>query len=104
MDRVAAADDLRHRFGGSGASAVTHALAEYWGTDRFPITVTSSVIGTTRHFARLRDPRREVGRARVYSGLHFTKALQDGELLGKRTTRYVLRNNFERTHGHDEDD
>ena len=85
-------------------SAVTNALAEYWGTDRFPITVTSSVTGTTRHFARLRDPRREVGRARVYSGLHFTEALQDGERLGERTTRYVLHNNFDRTHGHHDDD
>ena len=85
-------------------SAVTNALADYWGTDRFPLDVSSSVTGTTRHFDRLRDVRREVGRARVYAGLHFTEALQDGELLGKRTTRFVLHNNFQRTHGHDDDD
>jgi hypothetical protein len=30
--------------------------------------------------------------------------MQDGERLGERTSRYVLHNNFERTHGHDDDD
>ena len=85
-------------------SAVTNALAEYFGTDRVPLAITSTVTGTTHHFDRLRDVRREVGRARVYAGLHFTEALLDGERLGERTTRYVLHDNFERTHGHDDDD
>ena len=42
--------------------------------------------------------------ARIYGGLHFRKSMEDGEQLGERTTRYVLRNNFHRTHGHDDDD
>ena len=37
-----------------------NALEEFFGTDRVPLTVTSTVTGTTRHFARLRDVRREV--------------------------------------------
>jgi hypothetical protein len=85
-------------------SGATHALAEYFGTDRVPLTITSTVTGTTRDFDRLREVRREVARARVYGGLHFSEAMQDGEQLGARTTRYVLRHNFERTHGNDDDD
>jgi hypothetical protein len=85
-------------------SGVTNSLAEYFGTDRVPLTVTSTVTGTTRVYDRLRDMRREVARARVYGGLHFSEAMQDGERLGERTSRYVLHNNFERTHGHDDDD
>jgi hypothetical protein len=77
-------------------SGVTHALAEYFGTDRLPLAIDSTVTGTTRNFARLRDIRTEVGNARIYSGLHFREAMQDGERLGERTTRYVLHNNFDR--------
>ena len=78
-------------------------MADYFGTDRVPLAISSTVTGTTRDFDRLRDVRREVGRARVYAGLHFTEALQDGERLGERTTRYVLHDNFERTPGHHDD-
>ncbi len=85
-------------------SGITNALADYFHTDRVPLAISSTVTGTTRDFARLRDVRREVGRARVYGGLHFTESLQDGELLGERTTRYVLHNNFDRIHGHHDDD
>ena len=85
-------------------SAATNALEEFFGTDRVPLTVTSTVTGTTRHFARLRDVRREVTGARIWGGFHFRESMQDGEQLGERTTRYVLHNNFERTHGHHDDD
>ena len=81
-------------------SGVTHALAEYFGTDRVPLAVDSTVTGTTRYFNRLRDVRAEVTVARIYGGLHFRKSMEDGEQLGQRTTRYVLRHNFEETHGH----
>ena len=39
--------------------------------------------------------RAEVTVARIYGGLHFRKAMEDGEQLGRRTTRYVLRTNFD---------
>jgi hypothetical protein len=48
------------------------------------------VTGTTREFDRLSDLRREVTLARIYGGLHFREAMQDGERLGRRTTRFVL--------------
>jgi hypothetical protein len=81
-------------------SAATHALAEYFGTDRVAWELDSTVTGTTHEFDRLRDVRAEVTWARIYGGLHFRKAMEDGAELGKRTTRYVLRHNFEESRGH----
>ena len=43
-------------------SAVTRALADFFGTDRVPLTVDSTVTGTTHHFNRLRDVRSETHR------------------------------------------
>ena len=77
-------------------AAITNALADFFGTDRVALTVDSTVTGTTHEFDRLRDVRNEVTGARIYGGLHFRKSMEDGEELGERTTRYVLRNNFDR--------
>jgi hypothetical protein len=74
-------------------AGVTYSLAEYFGND-LEIDSSSTVTGTTRHYDRLRDLRAEVGLARIYGGLHFRKAIDDGSEIGKRTSRYVLRNNF----------
>ena len=79
-------------------SAVTRALADFFGTDRVPLTVNSTVTGTTHHFNRLRDVLSETTVALIYGGLHFRKSMDDGDQLGERTTRYVLHNNFQRAH------
>lgn len=75
-------------------SAVTRALKSYFGTDRVPWSLTSNVTGTTRSFDRLSDIRAQVADARVWGGLHFRKSTDDGDLLGKRTTHFVLQHNF----------
>jgi PAP2 superfamily len=74
-------------------AGVTYSLAEYFGND-LEIDTNSTVTGTTRHYDRLRDLRAEVGLARIYGGLHFRKAIDDGDQIGRRTSRYVLRDNF----------
>ena len=79
--------------------AVVQALTEYFGTDRVSWSIDSTVTGTTHDFDRLRDVADEVGNARVWGGLHFRKSLVDGNQLGTRTTKYVLRHNFQRVHG-----
>ena len=70
---------------------VTHGIADFFGTDHVGIAVDSLVTGTTRDFDRLRDVRAEVKLARIYGGLHFRKAMEDGEQLGRRTAREVGR-------------
>ena len=80
--------------------ALTRALADYFGTDGVPWSLTSMVTGTTHSFDRLSDIRAEVSNARVWGGLHFRKSMVDGDLLAKRTTRFVLEHNFGKAHGH----
>jgi hypothetical protein len=80
--------------------AVTRALTAYFGTDRVPWSLTSTVTGTTHSFDRLREIRAEVTWARIYGGLHFRKSMEDGDDLARRTTRYVLQHNFHEEHGH----
>jgi len=75
--------------------ALTRALADYFGTDREPWSLTSTATGTTHSFERLRDVRAEVAEARIYGGLHFRKSMVDGDDLARRTTRFVLQHNFE---------
>jgi hypothetical protein len=70
---------------------VTHGIADFFGTDHVSLDVDSTVTGTTHHFDRLRDIRAEVKLARIYGGLHFRKAMEDGEQLGRRTARQVGR-------------
>jgi hypothetical protein len=76
-------------------SAVTRALTNYFGTDRVPWSLTSTVTGTTHSFDRLGDLRKEVTGARIWGGLHYRKSMVDGDMLGKQTTRYVLAHNFQ---------
>ena len=80
--------------------AVTRALKAYFGTDHVPWSITSTVTGTTHSFDRLSEIRAEVADARVWGGLHFRKSTDDGDLLAKQTTHYVLAHNFHRTHNH----
>ena len=70
---------------------VTHGLAAFFGTDKVAIDIDSTVTATTRHYDRLRDVRAEVKLARIYGGLHFREAMEDGETLGRRTSREVVR-------------
>ena len=79
-------------------SAVTRALTDYFGTDRVPWAMTSTVTGTTHSFDRLRQIRAEVTGARIYGGLHFRKSMEDGDDLARRTTRFVLQHNFGEAH------
>ena len=74
--------------------AVTRALRTYFGTDRVPWSITSTVTNTTHFFYRLSQVRDEVTEARIDGGLHFRKSMVDGDDLARRTTRYVLRHNF----------
>jgi len=80
--------------------AVTRALKAYFGTDRVPWSLTSTVTGTTHSFDRLSEIRAEVADARVWGGLHFRKSTDDGDLLAKQTTHYILAHNFHETDDH----
>ena len=51
-----------------------------------------------RHFDRVRDLEFDVNNARIWGGIHFRSAVEDGVDIGTRVVRQVLHNNFDRTH------
>jgi hypothetical protein len=83
----------------SGLSAVSAAMAEsledVFG-HRVPFSITSLSSGTTRSYRSFSHAVDEAVDARVYSGIHFRKADEDGEELGEHVARDGLDRYFER--------
>jgi hypothetical protein len=50
-----------------------------------------------RHFETLRELTKEVGEARIWGGIHFRSAVEDGIRVARRTAAEVLDDNFQRT-------
>ena len=73
------------------------ALAEFLGTRRIDLTMHSLTGLDDRHFATVGDLTREVGEARIWGGIHFRSAVDDGIRVAKQTAAEVLDDNFERT-------
>jgi hypothetical protein len=83
----------------SGLSAVSAAMAEsleavFGRRARFSVTSLSS--NTTRSYRGFSHAVDEVIDARVYSGIHFRKADEDGAELGQAVARDALERSFER--------
>lgn len=73
------------------------ALAEFLGTRRIDLSMPSLTGLGTRHFATVRDLTREVGEARIWGGIHFRTAVEDGIRIAQQTADEVLDDNFERS-------
>ena len=71
---------------GPAVEAVRRFLGE--GTD---LTLHSSATNTDRTYSRLRAIERDAFGARIWGGLHFRDAMEDGYQLGHRTARRVMR-------------
>jgi hypothetical protein len=83
-------------------SAVTTALAGYFGTTRIHIVMDSTAFqdGVHTHtFEDTRDWIDEVFWARMYAGIHFYHSLEDGRQLGTTIARAMLRTHFGPLHG-----
>jgi len=72
-------------------SALTRAVHRFFGTEDVAWTLSSTVTGSTRTFASLRDLRDEVANARVWAGLHLRGSIADGDRLGRRIERLASR-------------
>jgi len=85
-------------FGG----ATSEVLKAYFKTPRVHFTWTSTVTGTSHEFASVYEMLTELKLARIYGGMHFRYASDDGATLGRRTGRWVAKNYFQpvqRKHG-----
>jgi hypothetical protein len=85
----------------SGHSCVTPAggrvIADFLGTQHIDFTVPSLTGLGDRHFADVKDLQDEVGNARIWGGIHYRSAVEDGIAIGKRTVEQVLNHHFQRS-------
>jgi hypothetical protein len=76
-------------------------LAHYFG-ERTRFSVTSDVMpGVVRSFDSFSKALDEVKNARIFAGIHFRSATNDGQTLGASVAGYVLENALQplaRTH------
>ena len=77
-------------FGGAFSTTLAHAF----GTDRIAFSVTSANSGQTRSYGSFSHMLREAIDARVWSGIHFRTADEDGARLGASVARYSVRHFF----------
>jgi hypothetical protein len=72
-------------------------MARFLGTQRIEVTVPSLTGLGDRYFERVRDLESEVGNARIWGGIHYRTAVEDGIRLGRHVTNHVLDHHFQPT-------
>jgi len=94
----------------SGHSCVSGAagrvLADYFG-DNTEITVGSdspTMVGVFRHFSSFTATMDEIKNARVFAGIHFRTACDDGQTLGTNVANYAINHSLVRLNGENEDE
>jgi PAP2 superfamily len=85
----------------SGHSCVTpaggRAIARFLGTKQIDFTVPSLTGLGDRHYARVTDLEYDVGNARIWGGIHYRSAVEDGIVIARKTANQVLAHNFHRS-------
>jgi vanadium-dependent haloperoxidase-like protein len=85
----------------SAHSCVTPAggrvIARFLGTRQIDFTVPSLTGLGDRHFTRVKDLEYEVGNARIWGGIHFRSAVDEGIMIGKKTVWQVLAHHFQKS-------
>ena len=73
-----------------GASA--EVLRRFFDNDDVPFTTTSGVpfAGLTRSFTSFSQAAAENGESRIYAGIHFRSAVEDGIKQGEKIGRFVF--------------
>jgi PAP2 superfamily len=79
---------------GAATAILSHEFGEH---TRFDMT-NDVMIGVTRSFRSFTDALEEVKNARVFAGIHFRTACDDGTTIGKSVAQFVLDNKFHRVH------
>jgi hypothetical protein len=73
-------------------------LANEYGEHRSFGVTSDLMIGVTRSFHSFTAALEEVKNARIFAGIHFRTACEDGTTLGKAVAQYVLEHKFQRVH------
>ena len=74
-------------------------IARFLGTPKIDFTVPSVSVTSLgdRLFARAKDLEYEVADARIWGGIHFRSAVEDGVEIGKKVAHHVLAHHFHRS-------
>jgi hypothetical protein len=72
-------------------------VARFLGTRWIDFTVPSLTGLGDRHFANVADLEHEVGNARIWGGIHFRSAVDDGVKIGQHVSNWVLAHHFHRS-------
>lgn len=83
------------------SGAYARGLSALFGARHIDLNVSSAATKTTRHYETARELNEDTMNARIWLGLHFRRAMTDGNGLGQDVARFVLRNAFQPTHGRD---
>jgi vanadium-dependent haloperoxidase-like protein len=72
--------------------AASDVLRRFFGDDDMPFTTTSGVpfAGLTRSYASFSQAAAENGESRIYAGIHFRSAVEDGIAQGKKIGGFVF--------------
>jgi hypothetical protein len=85
----------------SAHSCVTPAagrvIARFLGTPRIDFTIPSLTGLGDRHYDRASDLEYEVSNARIWGGIHFRSAVEDGVAIAKQVANRVLGHHFQRS-------
>ena len=81
----------------SGASA--EVLAALFGDDTTFSLTSELTPGVTRYYSSFSGAVDEVRDARVFAGIHYRTACEDGSSMGRQVANYVLANSLRRLHG-----
>jgi hypothetical protein len=71
------------------------AAARFLGTQRINFTVPSLTGLGDRTYERVRDLEAEGGSARIWGGIHYRTAIEDGLTIGRKVANHVLAHNFQ---------
>ena len=85
-----------------GSSAATTVLAAYFGADTPFVMESQAAPGWVRFYPSFSAAIDEVADARVFAGIHFRTACEDGKVLGSEVAGYIMENLMGRIHGEGE--
>jgi hypothetical protein len=78
------------------SSATVNTLQDFFGTDKIEFSAFSNKSRTTRSFDRFSQALREVIDARVWAGIHFRTADEQGAVIGKKVAHWEDKHYFQR--------
>jgi len=87
-------------FSAAGATV----LARYFGKNSSFVVDSDVMLGVVRSFPNFASALDEVANARVYGGIHFRTACEDGQATGTAVAKFVLKNAFPRLGRHGRED